>query len=319
MTHQERKAKNPDYQICALKDSAFKGLAKNNKKFFEKLAANLIGIDYRTLKGSLFVDTELNGTNKDDKIMVADLVLCIPNVLVINFEANTYESNSLDLKNTYYTYKLTLHYQEPGETYKNINIYQINFDLKHLKFNKNIINRFVTIDPVTHEELPGTPKIIHVDLENYKKNPYNEDISDWLKRAFGLFLSTSIEDSKKLAGNDQDLKGVADFMKQFSSNIDNLKYLDEQEALMKAFRTDAKIAEEKAAKAGLEKGEQIGLEKGEQIGLEKGEQIGLEKGEKNGEKKKAIEIAKNAIDHGLKNEDISKITGLSVKEIENLR
>ena len=124
-----------------------------------------------------------------------------------------------------------------------------------------------------------------------------------MKRAFGLFLSTSIEESKKLAGNDQDLKGVADFMKQFSSNIDNLKYLDEQEALMKAFRTDAKIAEEKAAKAGLEKGKQIGLEKGE----------------KNGEKKKAIEIAKNAIGHGLKNEDISKITGLSVKEIENLR
>ena len=45
----------------------------------------------------------------------------------------------------------------------------------------------------------------------------------------------------------------------------------------------------------------------------------LEKGKKNGEKKKAIEIAKNAIGHGLKNEDISKITGLSVKEIENLR
>ena len=132
-----------------------------------------------------------------------------------------------------------------------------------------------------------------------------------MKRAFGLFLSTSIEESKKLAGNDQDLKGVADFMKQFSSNIDNLKYLDEQEALMKAFRTDAKIAEEKAAKAGLEKGEQIGLEKGEQIGLKKGE--------KNGEKKKAIEIAKNAIAMDLKNEDISKITGLSVKEIENLR
>ena len=128
-----------------------------------------------------------------------------------------------------------------------------------------------------------------------------------MKRAFGLFLSTSIEESKKLAGNDQDLKGVADFMKQFSSNIDNLKYLDEQEALMKAFRTDAKIAEEKAAKAGLAKGEKLGVKKGEKIGLEKGET------------KKAIEIAKNAIGHGLKNEDISKITGLSVKEIENLR
>ena len=50
-------------------------------------------------------------------------------------------------------------------------------------------------------------------------------------------------------------------MKKFSSSIDNLAYLDEQEALMKAFRTDAKIAEEKAAKAGLEKGEKLGVKR----------------------------------------------------------
>ena len=31
MTYKERKAQNPDYQICALKDIAFKALAKNNK------------------------------------------------------------------------------------------------------------------------------------------------------------------------------------------------------------------------------------------------------------------------------------------------
>ena len=120
---------------------------------------------------------------------------------------------------------------------------------------------------------------------------------------------------KGLAGNNQTLKEVANFIEKFSSNIDNLAYLDEQEALMKAFRTDAKIAEEKAAKAGLEKGEKLGVKKGERIGLEKGEQIGLKKGET----KKAIENAKNAISIGLKNEDISKITGLSVEEIENLR
>ena len=57
------------------------------------------------------------------------------------------------------------------------------------------------------------------------------------------------------------------------------------------------------------------MEKGEKLGVKKGEKIGLEKGET----KKAIEIAKNAIAMDLKNEDISKITGLSVKEIENLR
>ena len=66
---------------------------------------------------------------------------------------------------------------------------------------------------------------------------------------------------KGLAGNNKTLKEVANFMEKFSSSIDNLAYLDEQEALMKAFRTDAKISEEKAAKAGLEKGEKLGVKR----------------------------------------------------------
>ena len=114
---------------------------------------------------------------------------------------------------------------------------------------------------------------------------------------------------KGLAGNNKTLKEVANFTEKFSSSIDNLAYLDEQEALMKAFRTDAKIAEEKAAKVGLEKGEKLGVKKGEKIGLEKGET------------KKAMEVAKNLLTMTpkMKLEDIAQATGLTVKEIENLR
>lgn len=49
-----------------------------------------------------------------------------------------------------------------------------------------------------------------------------------------------------------------------------------------------------------------------------GEQIGMKKGEQIGEKNKQIEIAKNAKAMGIDNSSISKLTGLSVKEIENL-
>jgi len=45
---------------------------------------------------------------------------------------------------------------------------------------------------------------------------------------------------------------------------------------------------------------------------------GIEKGKKEGEKKKAIEIAKNLLDV-LDIETISKKTGLSVEEIKELR
>ena len=52
--------------------------------------------------------------------------------------------------------------------------------------------------------------------------------------------------------------------------------------------------------------------------LNEAERKGSQKGIKEGEKKKAIEIAKNLLDV-LDNETISAKTGLSITEIENLR
>lgn len=54
-------------------------------------------------------------------------------------------------------------------------------------------------------------------------------------------------------------------------------------------------------------------------GLEKGEQIGLEKGEQIGEYKKAVETARNLKKLGiLTNIQISKVTNLSISEVEEL-
>lgn len=52
--------------------------------------------------------------------------------------------------------------------------------------------------------------------------------------------------------------------------------------------------------------------------LNEAERKGIQKGIKEGEKKKAIEIAKNLLDV-LDNETISAKTGLSITEIESLR
>ena len=49
------------------------------------------------------------------------------------------------------------------------------------------------------------------------------------------------------------------------------------------------------------------------------EQKSLEKGLKKGEKSNAIKNAKNALSLGLDNDTISKITGLSIKEIVALK
>ena len=79
----------------------------------------------------------------DDKTMTVDLLLWVNQVnngYFINFEANTYKLEYLDLKNTYYIYRLILNRQEIGKTYNSVKVYQINIDLLLLSFNKNIIN-----------------------------------------------------------------------------------------------------------------------------------------------------------------------------------
>lgn len=73
-----------------------------------------------------------------------------------------------------------------------------------------------------------------------------------------------------------------------------------------------------AKKDGLEEGEAIGIEKGraegEAIGLQKGEAIGIEKGEAIG----VLKTAKKMKEEGLDVNVISKLTNLSIDEIEKL-
>ena len=58
---------------------------------------------------------------------------------------------------------------------------------------------------------------------------------------------------------------------------------------------------------------------GEKMGLEKGEKVGLKKGEKVGKMKEQFKIAKNMLKNNMSKEVISKITELSIAEIETLK
>jgi len=86
-------------------------------------------------------------------------------------------------------------------------------------------------------------------------------------------------------------------------------YTPEEQARYDGFWDMVRI-EKTILAEGLEKGEAIGLEKG----LEKGEAIGLEKGEH----KKACSVALKALEMGMTIEDASKLSGLSIQQIEKL-
>ncbi len=85
------------------------------------------------------------------------------------------------------------------------------------------------------------------------------------------------------------------------------------ELSVNAYR-DIKNGIDAAKKEGMEKG----IEKGIAIGTEKGIAIGTEKGIAIGTKNKAVEIARNMAREGIPCSTISKVTGLTVEEIETL-
>jgi len=67
-----------------------------------------------------------------------------------------------------------------------------------------------------------------------------------------------------------------------------------------------------------DKGMEIGLAEGREQGKEEGLQQGREQGLEQGIKQSKIEIAKKSLEKNLPLETISEITGLSIKEIQDL-
>ena len=70
--------------------------------------------------------------------------------------------------------------------------------------------------------------------------------------------------------------------------------------------------------SGIKEGYKKGLEDGEKKGLVVGEKKGFIKGKKNGALEEKISIAKNMLKANIDKNTISELTGLTVKEIENI-
>ena len=136
----------------------------------------------------------------------------------------------------------------------------------------------------------------------------------------------------------KDIKSIKDKYIYFIKNVENLEYIPKElKSLKKAFDiiNEANLSKEelelqykrkefisiqklavlKAKNDGLKQGLKQGVKRGMKEGLKEGIKEGL----KEGDKKARIEIAKNSLSQGLDIDTIKLITGLSEKEIENLR
>ena len=79
-------------------------------------------------------------------------------------------------------------------------------------------------------------------------------------------------------------------------------------------KSDITTISETQFSAGVERG----LAEGKSLGLAEGKSIGLAEGEAKGSRQKALETARNLLVIGLSIENIAKVTGLTVQEVETL-
>jgi len=79
-------------------------------------------------------------------------------------------------------------------------------------------------------------------------------------------------------------------------------------------KSDIATISETQFSAGVERG----LAEGKSLGLAEGKSLGLAEGEARGSRQKALETARNLLVIGLSIENIAKVTGLTVQEVETL-
>ncbi|KJW02135.1 putative transposase [Rickettsia endosymbiont of Ixodes pacificus] len=83
-------------------------------------------------------------------------------------------------------------------------------------------------------------------------------------------------------------------------------------------RTIADKYIDEGVQKGMVQGMQIGRNEGMQIGRNEGMQIGRNEGMQIGEAKKTMEVAKNMLSNNYSIPEVSRITGLSISELNQL-
>ena len=239
-------------------------------------------------------DAELNSGNEKrdyrlDILLVSDKV-----DIIISIEMNQFPSEETKYKDRLYIYALLTKSLNSGEDIKKKSVIQINFNKEKNPYVSKAT--YSIMDDVTKREIKDF-KIHEVYLENYKGIRYNGDNKE--ETYLSLFTATSYEELREIAGDDKEALKIVDELERLGLD-DDFGVAYDNEAMQKRMINTARNW-------------------GYDDGYGNGYEIGITKGKEEGAKEKGIEIAKNLLNIGTSNEDIMKVTGLSVEELEELK
>ena len=259
------------------------------------------------IKSVQIKNTDIEKEHIEDKYSRLDIKAVTNNGEHINIEIQVKNEYNMIKRSLYYWSKMYERQLTKGQDYDTLSrTICINIlDFKYLK-NDNFHNCYRLKEKNTNEELTDVMELHFIEIPKLRKLENTEDISDMLEAWITFIERPTSELIDKLEMSSDEIKEAKEELLRLSGND------KERERYEKRFES---ILEQNSLIANAErKGLQKGLEKGLQKGIEKGKKEGL----KEGAKKEKILIAKNLLDV-LDDETISNKTGLSLKEIKELR
>ena len=301
--------------VPATYDPIFKAVITSPecREYTCKLISEITKLDYKYLKNHLVVvNPELIKENYKEKSKTTDVLLTLDGN-IINIEMNRCYKKGLFKRNDIFGHTLISKSVKMGDSYEEFpNVYQINFDMFD-RFEKPI-SEFKMMEVDTNEVENEAYKKYHVNLFKILNKYYNKEKLSYKEKLSLILVLDKKKDLVNLSKGDEILMKAEKKIEKMS------RYEALQELLTDEFQKEMDEVERRAAylewkKEGLEEGKKEGKKEGKAEGLKEGKAEGL----KEGSKKEKIDIAKSMLKKKLDIKTISDCTGLSHKEIENLK
>ncbi|MEI0567069.1 Rpn family recombination-promoting nuclease/putative transposase [Brachyspira pulli] len=233
--------------------------------------------------------------NYNDKETIVDVKCITQNGSVVIIEIQLQGNSRLPERILYYWASNYSKLLKQGEKYDSltpvISINLLNFNLDD---EDNIHSCYMIYDTNNKKLLTDHLQIHIVELKKFQYNLLKPDLNCWLK-----FFTMKDKDNKE--------EIMSDLVKE-------KPIMEEVQRKYNNFIKDRIMMNEYDKRQAYLYGNQIMLEEERRLGKEEGIKEGIEQGEIN----KAKDIALNLKNMNMSNEDISRITGLSIEEINKL-
>jgi len=235
-------------------------------------------------------NNELMKNKVYEKKKTTDLIIDILNCR-INLEMNKEYYDGVFSKNNSYQHKIAAEQFLVGQNYiEEKKIIQINFDVFTTRFDERPIIKFMIIDVERNILETENYEKYHVNLDLIEKMNYNKEKLRREEKELLLLTMDNIDEINSLVKGDSTMEKVRDKIIQLSEDEELVGVYDKEIVDMKIRNSMIMTAQKE----------------------------GLEQGIQQGSNQEKINIAKNLLSMKLNIQDISKATGLTIGEINNI-